>query len=395
MSTGPISQPVRSVERKLTGRASISPSLLAPAVRLGLWLKATTYTGLTRGNAISRANLSGSSVNQSFISTPTPVGLAVAGSHIYWTNGFSDAIGRAFFNGTSVNPSFITGADVASGLAIVHNYIYWGNQYGNTIGRADLDGNPASVDESFITGANSPAGLTIGTLYIYWANYGGSTIGRPKVDGQDVSQSFIAGVPRRSVSGSTSTPTMPSTSTGPAPGQTRSVALDLKSGPKTAAVGLGLVNGNSLSRRHCISEPQTRGVIATPRTHRAGCKPPLQPTLPSGAVTGRLGDRERRPNHERHRGSTNPAKTGRHGANRPGSQEVRGFESHYLHRCCRKDNVFPGQRRVFIGISQPGQKPMFESSPPLRFFLVRVVRWKPVADSPISCSRRSGTNPGT
>ena len=74
-----------------------------------------------------------------------PVGLAVDGAHIYWANGGTRAIGRANLDGSGVNPSFITSAG-GSGMAVNSAHIYWTS--GDSIGRANLDG--SGVNPSFI-----------------------------------------------------------------------------------------------------------------------------------------------------------------------------------------------------------------------------------------------------
>jgi len=151
------------------------------------------YWANQTGNTIGRANLDGSSVDQAFISTPTPIGVAIDASYIYWTDGDSNAIGRANLDGSSVDQAFITGADVSTGIAVNGSSIYWANEDGNTIGQANIDGDPASVNQSFITGADSPGGIVIDQTSVYWANVTGDTIGQASLDGSSVNQSFISG----------------------------------------------------------------------------------------------------------------------------------------------------------------------------------------------------------
>jgi hypothetical protein len=43
-----------------------------------------------------------------------------------------------------------------------------------------------------------------------------------------------------------------------------------------------------------------------------------------------------------------------------GSQEVRGFESLRLHRCCHNYNIFPGQGTCLASVRRPRQMTMFE-----------------------------------
>ena len=59
-------------------------------------------------------------MNENFISgLNSPYGVAVIDGHIYWDSRFGNAIGRADLNGTHVNNDFVTGAagpwDIAAG----------------------------------------------------------------------------------------------------------------------------------------------------------------------------------------------------------------------------------------------------------------------------------------
>jgi hypothetical protein len=152
------------------------------------------------GSALGRANLDGSSAEQSFISIPEAAGgIAVDGSHIYWTNPKAGTIARANLDGTSPNQSFITGASKPTAVAVNGSHIYWTNSASGangagTIGRANLDG--TSPEQSFITGASNPQGIAVDGSFIYWANAGTTAatraIGRANLDGTSPNQSFVA-----------------------------------------------------------------------------------------------------------------------------------------------------------------------------------------------------------
>jgi hypothetical protein len=169
--------------------------------------KTTTAGGLavdgshvywTTGSTIGRANLDGTGLNQSFITLTagrSAGAITVEGTHIYWEDGLY--IGRANLDGTGVNESFITGID-AYGLAVDATHIYW-STFGsttNSIGRANLDG--TGVTSNFIsTGVVvEPPSLAVDGTHIYWTNFGidGDTIARANLDGSDVSESFIPGL---------------------------------------------------------------------------------------------------------------------------------------------------------------------------------------------------------
>jgi hypothetical protein len=146
-------------------------------------------------DTIGRANLDGSGVDQAFVAVGAagthPVGLAVDGTHIYWS-GFeaADAIGRARLDGSAVEPAFVTGAADPVGVAVDERHVYWANSATGTIGRAPLAGGPA--DQAFLTGLGTPYGLAVASGRIYWSDHAAGTIGRAGTDGSAVETGFLA-----------------------------------------------------------------------------------------------------------------------------------------------------------------------------------------------------------
>src|SRR5215831_1632163 len=64
--------------------ATLAVATLALASRVDAFL----YWADVGNNTIGRANLDGSSANQSFVAAITPEGMAVDGAHVYWANYF-------------------------------------------------------------------------------------------------------------------------------------------------------------------------------------------------------------------------------------------------------------------------------------------------------------------
>jgi virginiamycin B lyase len=144
------------------------------------------------GTAIGRASLTGAEPSNDFLTVEgCPHGLAVGSPYIYWADRTGTTIGRANINGTEIDNSFIGGAEGAHDVALGGSYIYWSNYNGTTIGRANINGSEA--DQHFITEASKPAGIAVNGDFIYWANNGGTTIGRATIAGTEVNQSFITG----------------------------------------------------------------------------------------------------------------------------------------------------------------------------------------------------------
>jgi hypothetical protein len=130
---------------------------------------------------IGRANLSGSSVDQSFISNVGDYpcyGVAVARHYIYWSN-YEVGIARADINGTNVNTDLVPGDDYTCGMAISPHYLYWGNYAAGTIGRSNLNG--TGINQSFISDAPANCGLALGppsTSTKLWVSKKPSMVGK-------------------------------------------------------------------------------------------------------------------------------------------------------------------------------------------------------------------------
>ena len=183
-----------------------SPIGVAVAGEYVYWTN--SFEGSTIGtDSIGRAKLNGTDVEQNFIKGIAPArggaaGLTVYGGHIYWANDFGaeeGSIGRAKLDGEEVLPEFVKGAAFPGGVAVNAEHIYWYNAATKdlSIGRASISG--AEVDQKFITplgsdDAASGPGLAINSEYIYWTNHVEGGIGRAKLDGEDVESTFIGGV---------------------------------------------------------------------------------------------------------------------------------------------------------------------------------------------------------
>jgi hypothetical protein len=116
---------------------------------------------------IGRANIDGSDVRQEFVSIAAPgdtgstqmwlTGIAVNGTHIYWTDLARNRIGRANLDGTGPNAVFMTNEADPHGMAVDDAYMYWGIST-QVIRRASLDGTGPT---DLITGAGSVADVVV------------------------------------------------------------------------------------------------------------------------------------------------------------------------------------------------------------------------------------------
>ena len=120
--------------------------------------------------------------------------MAVDGQHIYWTNPSGNTIGRANLDGTSVDQSFINLSGIAGpdGVAVDGRHIYWTSERPGFVGRANLDG--SGVNKSFVpTGDADPFGVAVDAQHVYWTNEAVGTVGRANLDGSSPDPSFISG----------------------------------------------------------------------------------------------------------------------------------------------------------------------------------------------------------
>jgi len=218
--------------------ALVAALLMLPALRAHA---ALYWTG---GFGLARANTDGSefdyqfiapSSNGPFVSYAGCEGVAVSGSHIYWSEPGRGTIARSGVDGSGTNSDFITGLENPCGLAVDDTSVYWAEEGGGTIGRADLEGH--EVDRDFVSGVASPCGVAVGGGYLYWTSASdlsmyrmplpggisqkiykggesfelcgvaldathvywggfGESIGRAQLDGSNPEPSFITGVER-------------------------------------------------------------------------------------------------------------------------------------------------------------------------------------------------------
>jgi hypothetical protein len=158
--------------------------------------------------AIGRSDLEGHSIDTGFCPVISK-GVAVDGSHIYWTNPVADTISRAGLQCQSPEV-IVSGADNPQYVAVSAGHLYWtnagdGNMGTGTIGKAKLSVAGADeIDETFIKGSTNPQGIALDSEHVYWCNAGGrntadgegngedsGAVGRANLDGEDIQQAFI------------------------------------------------------------------------------------------------------------------------------------------------------------------------------------------------------------
>jgi hypothetical protein len=138
-----------------------------------------------RGDLIYDAGLDGSNP-QTVVSALAIDGLAVSGSHMYWTeqHGSADAgvIMEAGLDGS--NPqTLVTGQDNPYGVAVYGSHIYWADESAGVIMEAGLDG---SNPQALITGLSGEYEVAAAHGHIYWTDTSAGTLSEANLDGTGV-----------------------------------------------------------------------------------------------------------------------------------------------------------------------------------------------------------------
>ena len=130
---------------------------------------------------------SGNAVSEIADAAYYPMGAAVDGSHIYWTDWRARGIRRANLNGTGVE-TLVTGLSGLSGLAAneTTQKVYFGDPINGRIGVLDV---ASGIASDLVTGQTAPTDVELdGTGKIYWIDNDltGGVIRRANVDGSSV-----------------------------------------------------------------------------------------------------------------------------------------------------------------------------------------------------------------
>jgi hypothetical protein len=139
------------------------------------------------------ANLDGTGVTQDYeeIASYKPNDITVSGNFLFWSN--ANNVGRIDLTGANAyNPFWINASGTIYGIAVSGNTLYWDSSSlsGNNISTANLGG--SGGHSNLIQGLSSPGSLAVDASYIYWGN--GTSIGRANLDGTGVNQDFITGL---------------------------------------------------------------------------------------------------------------------------------------------------------------------------------------------------------
>jgi hypothetical protein len=125
----------------------------------------------TREGTIGRANLDGTEVKQSFISLPSgwACGVAVDSGHVYWASNSSGKLGRAGLDGSNVEAAWMSpGVGHGCGIAVDAESVYWATSSG--VYRASLSGGqPTAIS----TATTENCGVAVNAAHIYWATGNG------------------------------------------------------------------------------------------------------------------------------------------------------------------------------------------------------------------------------
>ncbi|MEA2473725.1 MAG: hypothetical protein QOE06_1640 [Thermoleophilaceae bacterium] len=159
-------------------------------------------------NQIGRANLDGTGATDAFVTGlgSQPAGIAVDRNFLYYA--LNAGVGRVAKSGGVPNNTFITGGGQTFGVAVNGTHIYYSNFGNGDVGRANLDG--TSPVNNFIDGPSTigTTGVAVDDQFVYWTNSGTrDTLGRAHLDGTGVNQSWVRSHPNDDPVGIAALPT--------------------------------------------------------------------------------------------------------------------------------------------------------------------------------------------
>jgi hypothetical protein len=138
-----------------------------------------------RGDYIDEVAMDGSN-QQTLIGALEIDGLAVSGSHMYWTEKGASAdagvIIEAGLDGSDPQ-TLVTGQDNPYGVVVYGSHIYWADESAGTIMEAGLDGSNA---QALITGLSDVYNVAVNHGHIYWVDPSAGALNEANLDGTGV-----------------------------------------------------------------------------------------------------------------------------------------------------------------------------------------------------------------
>ena len=188
------------------GRRRLASALSVLALALGLMALVPLLASASRsflyyqdGAWIDRVALTPKHRPVHVIDTKSgPLAIAVAGSHVFWTDesddaaGFGSSIMEADADGRHVR-TLVSGLPITISLAAAHGYVYWPDEDG--IGRVAVDG--THQDRSYIplppeNGGGVADGLAITGSHLFFSRCQDGTVGRVDLDGHSIRQNLVS-----------------------------------------------------------------------------------------------------------------------------------------------------------------------------------------------------------
>ncbi len=180
------------------------------------WANGGTIQGGTGNGSIGRFKLGGDPasadptvLNQTFITglTSNPVGIAVDGTYVYWTEPSVGTVCRHSIAGGSVaagDETWISTAGNPWGLAVDSTTIYWADALisGNSISWATLGDTPTPTSIALAATADI-FGIAVNSSDMFWTDYNDNT-GAPGLPG--IRREAIGGGPLTSIDTAATTP---------------------------------------------------------------------------------------------------------------------------------------------------------------------------------------------
>ena len=185
----------------------VNPSLVSgvsPFPGNSLEISGTNLFVANTNGSVSEYALAGGTVNPSLLPGLFPLGISVAGSAIYVTEGtnaannFTHTVGAYTTSGDTINSSLISsGTDTFVGIAVSGPNLFIVNTSAGTIDEYTTAGaavRTAATSNPLISGLGSPTAIAISGQNIFVSNRDLGTVGEYTLSGTTVNASLISGL---------------------------------------------------------------------------------------------------------------------------------------------------------------------------------------------------------
>jgi hypothetical protein len=126
--------------------------------------------GSPAGGSVRKVPLSGGAVTTLLSGLPSPAGIAVDASFVYWASLFGNAISKVPLDG-GTPVTLVSGVAGAFGVTVDASAIYYSRIYAATVWKAPLSGGSPTLLATLSTQGGGATGVAVDATHLYFGTY--------------------------------------------------------------------------------------------------------------------------------------------------------------------------------------------------------------------------------